>query len=45
MINNKDIKTLIVKKPLNLDCGRVISDFPIAYEPMENSMKEKIMQF
>ena len=32
MINIKDIKTLIVKKPLTLDCGRVISDFPIAYE-------------
>ena len=32
MINKKDIKTLIVKKPLTLDCGRVISDFPIAYE-------------
>ena len=32
MINRKDIKTLIVKKPLTLDCGRVISDFPIAYE-------------
>ena len=32
MINKKDIKTLIVKKPLTLDCGRVIRDFPIAYE-------------
>lgn len=32
MINKKDIKTLVVKKPLTLDCGRVISDFPIAYE-------------
>ena len=32
MINKKDIKTLMVKKPLTLDCGRVISDFPIAYE-------------
>ena len=32
MLNKKDIKTLIVKKPLTLDCGRVISDFPIAYE-------------
>ena len=28
----KDFKTLIVKKPLTLDCGRVINDFPIAYE-------------
>ncbi|WP_440937190.1 homoserine O-acetyltransferase MetX [Candidatus Pelagibacter sp.] len=32
MINKKDIKTLIVKKSLTLDCGRVINDFPIAYE-------------
>ena len=32
MLNKKDIKTLIVKKPLTLDCGRVIIDFPIAYE-------------
>ena len=28
----KDFKTLIVKKPLTLDCGRVINNFPIAYE-------------
>ena len=28
----KDFKKLIVKKPLTLDCGRVINDFPIAYE-------------
>jgi homoserine O-acetyltransferase/O-succinyltransferase len=28
----KDFKRLIVKKPLTLDCGRVINDFPIAYE-------------
>ena len=32
MINIKDIKTLNIKKPLKLDCGKVISDFPIAYE-------------
>ena len=32
MINKKNIKTLIVRKPLTLDCGKVISDFPIAYE-------------
>ena len=28
----KDFKKLIVKKPLTLDCGKVINDFPIAYE-------------
>ena len=26
------LKTLIVKKPLKLDCGKTINDFPIAYE-------------
>ena len=28
----KDIKTLIIKKPLELDCGQTINDFPLAYE-------------
>ena len=27
-----NIKTLIVKKPLKLDCGKTINEFPIAYE-------------
>ena len=27
-----NLKTLIVKKPLKLDCGKTINDFPIAYE-------------
>ena len=27
-----NIKTLIIKKPLKLDCGKTIKDFPIAYE-------------
>ena len=26
------IKTLLVKKPLKLDCGQTINDFPLAYE-------------
>ena len=26
------IKTIIVEKPLKLDCGKTISNFPIAYE-------------
>ena len=26
------LKKLIVKKPLKLDCGKTIKDFPIAYE-------------
>ncbi len=28
----KDIKTLIIEKPLKLDCGQTISNFPLAYE-------------
>ena len=28
----KKIKTLIIKKPLQLDCGKVIKNFPLAYE-------------
>ena len=32
MNTEKNIKTLIVKKPLKLDCGKTINDFPIAYE-------------
>ena len=32
MNTNKNIKTLIVKKPLRLDCGKTINNYPIAYE-------------
>ena len=32
MNTEKNIKTLIVKKPLKLDCGKTINNFPIAYE-------------
>ena len=32
-MNNKvNIKKIIVKKPLKLDCGKVINNFPLAYE-------------
>ena len=32
-MSEKDkIKTLLVKKPLKLDCGQTINDFPLAYE-------------
>ncbi len=27
-----EIKKIIVKKPLKLDCGKEISNFPLAYE-------------
>ena len=40
MNTEKNIKTLIVKKPLKLDCGKVIKDFPIAYETF-GSLNEK----
>ncbi len=36
----QNIKTLIVTKPLKLDCGKVIKDFPIAYETF-GSLNEK----
>jgi len=35
-----NIKTLFVKKPLKLDCGKTINDFPIAYETY-GSLNEK----
>ena len=28
----ENIKTLIIKKPLKLDCGQIINDYPLAYE-------------
>ena len=28
----ENIKKIIVKKPLQLDCGKIISDYPLAYE-------------
>ena len=28
----ENIKKIIVKKPLKLDCGKTISDYPLAYE-------------
>jgi|TARA_B100000780_G_scaffold275833_1_gene243260 homoserine O-acetyltransferase len=28
----ENIKQLIIKKPLKLDCGKIIKDFPLAYE-------------
>ena len=32
MNNKENIKTLIIKKPLKLDCGQTINDYPLAYE-------------
>ena len=28
----ENIKTLIIEKPLKLDCGKTIKNFPLAYE-------------
>ena len=39
-IKNK-IKTLIIEKPLILDCGQTISKFPIAYETYGSLNKKK----
>ena len=35
-----NLKTILVKKPLKLDCGKTINDFPIAYETY-GSLNEK----
>ena len=32
MITKENIKKIIVKKPLTLDCGKIINNYPIAYE-------------
>ena len=37
---DKNLKTLTVKKPLKLDCGKTINNFPIAYETY-GSLNEK----
>ncbi len=37
----EDIKTLIIEKPLQLDCGRTISKFPLAYETYGKLNKNK----
>jgi len=34
MNTEKNLKTLIVKKPLKLDCGKTINNFPIATKHM-----------
>ena len=41
-MNIKDnIKTLIIKKPLKLDCGQIINDYPLAYETYGSLNKNK----
>ena len=32
MNNIENIKKIIIEKPLKLDCGKTISNYPVAYE-------------
>ena len=32
MNNEQNLKKIIIKKPLKLDCGKIINNFPLAYE-------------
>ena len=38
-VNN--IKKIIIKKPLKLDCGITISDYPLAFETYGNLNENK----
>ena len=41
-MNTKDnIKTLVIDKPLKLDCGQTINNFPLAYETYGSLNKDK----
>ena len=37
----ENIKPLIVNKPLKLDCGQTINEFPLAYETYGSLNKDK----
>ena len=39
--NIKNIKKLIINQSLKLDCGKIIKDFPIAYETYGTLNKNK----
>ena len=41
MNNIDNIKKIIIDKPLKLDCGKIINNFPIAYETYGSLNKEK----
>ena len=41
MSNQNNIKKLIIKKPLTLDCGKIIHNYPIAYETYGTLNKNK----
>ena len=40
-LKTKNIKQLIIKKPLKLECGQTIEDFPLAYETYGELNKDK----
>ena len=41
---NKNLKKLVVNHSLELDCGKTIKDFPIAYETYGKLNEKKITQ-
>ena len=41
MNKNLNIKSLIIDKPIQLDCGRTINNFPLAYETYGSLNKKK----
>ena len=41
MNKDRNIKNLIIKEPLKLDCGQTINNFPLAYETYGNLNEEK----
>ncbi len=45
MNTREKLKKLIVKKPLTLDCGKVIDNYPIAYETYGKLNEKKIMLY
>ena len=46
MSNLNKMKSILIEKTLKLDCGKEISNFPLAYErPMEILMRRKIMLY
>ena len=45
MNKNINIKSLIIDKPLKLDCGQTINNFPLAIKPMVLLMRKKTMLF
>ena len=45
MNNRENIKTLLIEKPLKLDCGKTINNYPLAYETYGKLNRTKIMRY